>query len=210
MILLYSKIHKYKEEFELSFINNALKTSAIACMTAITVATSVVTVGGVIYGPKIARSVIDASSGVARASNLAGNVMLSADESVKIINANLGTVCKAASVSMEAVSSSLEAIADKIKDPKDKNKEDIERLMGSIIRTLDVITLKAEELNVKEINESITKVRTAVGQLNDGIKDIFIECENGKRININSTLGLIRFLIESFGATKKVALKNPN
>ena len=85
MILLYSKIHKYKEEFELSFINNALKTSAIACMTAITVATSVATVGGVIYGPKIARSVIDASSGVARASNLAGNVMLSADESVKIL-----------------------------------------------------------------------------------------------------------------------------
>lgn len=185
----------------MSFIDNALKTSAIVCMTAVTVTMGAATVGGVIYGPKIAKSIIGASNGVARASYLAGNVMLSADESVRIINANLGKVCKSASVSMEAVASSLDVISTKIKDPNDENKEEIKKLMKSIVRAVDVIADKAEELNVKEINESIAKVRSAVTQLSHGINDVFIETENGKRLDITTVSGIIKFLKESFSAT---------
>lgn len=186
---------------KVSFIDNALKTSAIVCMATVTVTLGTTVVGGVIYGPKIARSIIDASNGVARASNLTGNVMLSADESVRIINANLRKVCEMASVSMDAVATSLEAISDKIKDPKDKNKEEISQLMNSIIKAVDTITNKANELNVTEINESVAKVRNIVTQLNNGINDIFIEIENGKRINLTTIPGLIKFLKESFSAT---------
>ena len=185
----------------MSFIDNALKTSAIVCMTAVTVTLGTTVVGGVIYGPKIARSVIDASNGIARASNLTGNVMLSADESVRIINSNLKKVCELASVSMDAVATSLETISDKIKDPKDRNKEEISQLMNSIIKAVDTITNKADELNVTEINESVAKVRSIVTQLNNGLNDIFIEIENGKRINLTTVPGLIKFLKESFSAT---------
>ena len=189
----------------MSFIDNALKASATACLAAVTVTLGVTVAGSVIYGPRIARSVIDASNGVARVSNLAGNVMISTDESIRIINANLSKVCKSASISMEAVADTLEILAAKIKDPDDKNKEEIHQLMSSIVKVVDTIANKADELNVKEINESVDVIKNVVTQLNDGLNDIFIECDKGKRLNITTLSGIISFLRESFSLTNNIA-----
>ena len=189
----------------MSFIDSALKASATACLAAVTVTLGVTVVGSVIYGPRIARSVIDASNGVARVSNLAGNVMISTDKSIRTINANLSEVCEKLYISMESTADTLEILAAKIKDPNDKNKEEIHQLMSSIVKTVNTIEKKADELNVEGINESVNVIKSVVTQLNNGLNDIFIECDKGKRLNIATVSGMISFLRDSFRVTNSTA-----
>lgn len=192
----------------MSFINNALKTSAIVCMTAITVATGVATAGSIIYGPQIARSVINASDGIARASGSVEGLVASTNNSVKIINAHLGEACKAANVSMKSISDMLATLDYKITNFKEEDKKEIRELMISVTNIANAVSKKVNELDgvdSKEINEVVGEFRNTVKLLNNGIDSFFKECdEAGKReINKGRVRACIEWMIGRFFAIKE-------
>lgn len=166
-------------------------------MTAVTVATGVATVGGVIYGPKIARSVINASDGIARASNSMEGLMTSTNNSVEIVNTHLGEACKAAKVSMQSISSMLVTLNNKIINFKEEDKKEIKKLIIKVINIANTVSNKVSELkgvDSDEINITISEFKNTVKLLNNGIDSFFKECDEAGKREINK--GKLRTCIE--------------
>lgn len=181
----------------MGFINNALKTSAIVCMTAVTVAAGVATVGGITYGPKIATSVINASDGIARASDSMGNLIDSTNDSVKIVNSHLDEACKAANVSMKSISDMLATLDYKITNLKKEDKEEIKELMVSITNITNTVSKKVDEfgdVDSQEIRNVVSEFRNMIELLNNGIDSFFKECDEAGKREINK--GKLRTCIE--------------
>lgn len=204
----------------MSFIDGALKTSAIVCMTAVTVSLSVATAGGIIYGPKIATSVIGASDEISRTSRSIRGLTNSANESVKIVNYRLGKICDATGVSMKAISESLEKlsiIVGRISEGVEnchfeEDKENVSKLLASITGAVNVITKKVEVVNgisAEEIDGTIKEVHRTFGIINDGLKGFFEESKDGKtKINLKKVIGAIKVFMDILNGDQDVQISN--
>lgn len=205
----------------MSFVDGALKTSAIVCMTAVTVTLSIATAGTVIYGPKMAQSIIGASNEISKTSYSIRNLTDSANDSVKIVNCRLGEICDAAKISTESVSEMLVCLAKMVGKVSNglsecsfkEDKEKISRLFTSIVEAVDVITKKVKEVNgvsAKEINGTIEEVHKTVGTINEGIKGFFEECENGqtKKVSVKKLFGAIKLFMAMLNGDQEILIPN--
>ena len=196
----------------MSFVDSALKTSAIVCMTAVTITMSVATAGGIIYGPKIATSLVEASDGITKASYASRSLMLDASESIRIMNFHLGEACRAANVSMKSISEILYEIDVKMTDPEDEDREKIMRLVESVARAIDVVSNKVSDLkgvNAQEINKTVNEVNGAVRILSRGIDSFFKECKDGTERELNRKVlcNCIATLLGIFGGASQPSSK---
>lgn len=197
----------------MSFVDGALKTSAIVCMTAVTVTLSVATAGAVMYGPTIAQSIISTSDEISQTSSSIRGLTNSLNNSVGIVNSSLEEACKAAGTSMKAISEMLVCLAELMKtistevsdfSSKEENKGKICKLANDIITNINAVLGKIGEvkaINSKEINETVEEVHETVGILNNGIRSFFKECKDGAGTSINGTVlgNCIAALIRIFG-----------
>lgn len=195
----------------MSFVDGALKTSAIVCMTAVTVTLSITTAGAVMYGPTIAQSIISTSDEISQTSSSIRGLTNSLNNSVGIVNSFLEEACKSAGISMKAISDMLVCLAELMNKiytgvstlsfKEDRAK--VSALLASITTAVDTITVKIGEIkgiSAKEINKTISEVNKTIAMLNEGVGGFFYECgdEKTKQLNLTKAIKAIKTFLRMF------------